>query len=428
MQNREFGAYRAENVVAAGSYAVIHTIQDRPNLLLKTLPDTLTDDASFKSRFDMALEALVQLEHPHLLRLHDYGIEGTIPYVVMPRLGQSLTDRLADRPQPPAECLAQLLNIANVLDYLHEQGFVHQDVKPSNLLLGTDGKLVLADLGILPLMTETYELLGQEVPLEKTAYLAPEQWQAKTISPATDLYALGVVAFQCLTGGLPFAGAAVDELERAILQDPPQRPSRLNPQLPPAVDDVFLKVLAKQPSHRYRTASQMIAALQAAIAPQVAAETPPTELVATTRNPMSPLRVVRRLGCGALLAMWFVLMLSPCVLITVLVQGEAVLKLSDRPNHNIRMFNVDTDDRRGFGFSRGEIERETDTELCIITHVRYIMWRGENRPVDFCQCYTRTGGAWFGGPVLDQQCNAPDEALRLLPNPALNDGIRPIFE
>lgn len=418
MLGKELGAYTTGNLLASGNYATIHAVENRDDLLLKLLPETLTEDASFKSRFDMALETLVQLEHPHLMRLHDYGIEETIPYLVMPRLDHTLEAQLADgRPMPPDKALVMLANIADVLDMLHEQGFVHQDVKSSNILFDKDGKVYLSDLGILPLMRETYELLAQALPAGSVAFRAPEQLRGDNISPTTDVYALGVVAFQCLTGKLPFA----DDAE-AIQNKPPARPTSLNAELPSGVDDVFLKALSKQSNRRYPTATELINALQGAFAPPATEDnTSATDSTESfEKQAFSPLKFIRRMGCGAALLAWFALMLSPCIVITVLVEGEFVISLSDVPNHQLRMFDVDTDDTRGFGFSQGSIESETDDEVCVITRVRYIMWRGSNEPVNFCQCYQKINDRWFGGPVLDQQCDEPRQlsSIPLLPKPA----------
>lgn len=430
MQKRELGAYRIAHLIAAGTTTILYTVQDRPEIVVKTLPDVLTEDASFKSRYEMALETLVQLEHPHLLRLHDYGIEGTTPYVVMPRLPLSLEARLQSGvPLSSESTFAILAGIADALDYLHAQGFVDGDVKPSNILLDESDNAYLADVGILALMQETYTLLGLAIPFGTVAYRAPEQWREGNAGAAADIYALGVVAYQCLTGQLPYSADAVEGYKTAITQNVPQRPTRLNPNLPAAIDEVFLKVLAKQPNRRFATASEMIAALKAVFAPATAADTPATPAVATTMRPkMTPLKLLRRIGCGVMLVVWFALMLSPCLIVTVLVQGEFVISLSDKPNHNLRMFNVDTDDRRGFGFSRGEIERESDNEFCVITQVRYIMWRGENSPVNYCQCYARSGDDWLGGPVLDEACKAPREVSLLHPRPAEFYGIMPASE
>lgn len=430
MQNREFGAYRLAHLIAAGTTATLYTVQDRPGIVVKALPDILTEDASFKNRFEMELEALVQLEHRHLLRLYDYGIEATTPYLVMPRLQASLETRLqAQAPLSPEATFTILVGIADALDYLHQQGFVHGDVKPSNILLDENDNAYLADLGVMGLMRETYTLLGVEMPLGTAVYRAPEHWREANAGAAADIYALGVVAFQCLTGQLPYSANTVEDYKTAITQNAPQRPTRLNPNLSAAIDEVFLTVLAKQPNRRFEAASAMITALKAVFAPAATSDAPAATTVATIpRAKMTPFKLLRRMGCGAMLAVWFALMLSPCVIVTVLVEGEFVVKLSDKPNHNLRMFNVDTDDRRGFGFSYGEVERETDEELCVITHVRYIMWRGENSPVDYCQCYARSGDVWLGGPVLDEACEVVREVSLLSLKPAHYYRIRPTSE
>ncbi len=404
MQQQEFGAYLIEHIIAAGNYATLYTIQDRPDLILKVLPDDLTEDASFKSRFEATLETTVQLIHPHLLRLYDYGIEETLPYVVMPRLAHSLEDLLKEgKPLSSQKILPILLEIADALDYLHAQGFVHQDVKPSNILFDADGNVYLTDFGLFPLMQETYTLLGKEPTWHLSQYSAPEQVDMRA-DPTTDIYALGIIAFQCLTGTLPFLNSDEETLAHTITQNAPQRPTRLNSQLPPEVDDVFLRILAKQPSRRFQSAREMVESLQKILTSETEAPAEETTTLKTTRAKRTPLWWARHIGCGLLLAVWFLLMLSPCVFITVLVQGEFTIQLSDRPNHQLRIFNVDTDDSRGFGFSIGNIQRETEEEVCVVTQVRYIMWRGENEPVDYCQCYTRSEQQWIGGAVLDAQC------------------------
>jgi hypothetical protein len=122
------------------------------------------------------------------------------------------------------------------------------------------------------------------------------------------------------------------------------------------------------------------------------------------RSPI--LKWTRRIGCLSMLIVWFVLMLSPCLLLTVIVRGEATLPLSDKPGHQIRMFKVFEDDVRGFGLSWGSAEQgDSSDDVCIKSHVRYFTWQGSGENVDFCQCYSHVDDDWIAGTSVDNMCN-----------------------
>lgn len=370
MSLQELGGYSIGKVFAGGTYAVLYAVQDTDTLLVKVLPEHLIDEASYKSRFENHLELVSQLTHPNILPLHDYGIDGAYSYLVFPRQLQSLEDTHSTAPLSPKRTLNLLKPIADALDFIHEQGFVHGDVKPSNILVSKDKTPLLADVGLHHILQETATLLEVDDIVGTPPYLAPEQARSGKSSVEADVYALAAVAYECLTGQKPTS---------ATIQQPSD--------LPEAAQSVLRKALHPQPSRRYRSALQFIETLGVGLLGTPA--TPiPTDEHAEAIAPMHPKRSrLRRLGCGFALAVWFVLMLWPCVLITVLIEGEFVVGLSDRPGHEVRMFNVESEDSRGFGFSVAEIAEETDDLLCVKTYVRYVIWRGENEPVDYCRCY-----------------------------------------
>lgn len=397
MALQELGGYHIGKVVAGGTYATLYTVQSDNDLLIKVFPEHFIDEASFKSRFENCLAMIVQLEHPHLLQLYDYGIDGAHAYLVLPRQPHSLEDILQSAaPLSLTRTLDIVRPIADAVDFLHEQGFTHGDIKPSNLLLRNGNTPLLTDTGLHTLIQDTADLLELPEIVGNPAYLSPEQQRSGKSSVANDVYALAAVSYHCLTGQAP----ARQEL---------QPPTALNNRLPEALDTVFAKALHRHASRRYQNVAQFIRAFES-----VAFGTSRQEAGTTTEAETSPVTApakqrtlsqqLRRIGCGVALLAWGILMLWPCVLITVLIEGEFVVGLSDRPGHELRMFNIESEDTRGFGFSVAEVAEENADRVCVKTYVRYLIWRGENEPVDYCRCYTRQQENWQATRAVNASC------------------------
>jgi serine/threonine protein kinase len=204
-----------------------------------------------------------QLSHPGLVSMLGAGDDWIAMELVE---GESLEGRLARRKRlPPAEALDVLGEVALALDYSHARGVVHRDIKPSNLLLQPGKGVKITDFGIARLswapMTRSGEVLGTP------AYMAPEQITLGEAEPATDVYALGLVAFELLTGRRAFSGRSYAQLLMRVIDTPPPSAHFLDPSLPPAVDEVVARVLAKDPDQRYGSAVAFVEALRAVLQP-----------------------------------------------------------------------------------------------------------------------------------------------------------------
>ena len=235
---------------------------------IKVLGDRFVDDDSIRARFTREGLAAARLSNaPGTVTIFDVGEHEGRPYIVMEYLpGGSLADRLRDDgAQPVGRSLAWLGQAAAALDAAHAQGIVHRDVKPANLLLDDDGRVHVADFGIasaahLGSMTETGTVVGT------AGYLAPEQARGERAIPASDRYALAVVAYELLTGARPFERDSTTAEAMAHASAPIPPASKQNPELPPEVDAVLARGLAKDPEDRYDSAAELVHALRDAIA------------------------------------------------------------------------------------------------------------------------------------------------------------------
>jgi serine/threonine-protein kinase len=259
---------------------------------IKVLDERYARDESVRARFTREALAVARLSgNPHIVTIYDVGESGGRPFIVMEYLGGgSLEHRLRDEgAQPPAQALDWLEQAAAALDAAHREGIVHRDVKPANLLLDRHGRVHVADFGIASAagtnsLTQTGTVLGT------AAYLAPEQAMGEPTSAASDIYSLGIVAFELLTGRRPYEGTSVAAEAAAHVTGELPSVCDYNPQLPRELDPVFAKALAKHPRERYESAAEFIAALRASLAN--AAGT--TQIVAARPRPVPPPATRRR--------------------------------------------------------------------------------------------------------------------------------------
>jgi len=221
-------------------------------------------------RFEREAKALARLTHPNIVKVSDYGENEGKPYLVMPYLpGGTLKQKLS-KPIPWQEAFQILLPIAEALDYAHCQNMIHRDVKPSNILLTQRGQPMLTDFGIAKILDveETIELTGTSTAVGTPEYMAPEQITAKTVDHRADIYALGVVLYEMVTGRKPFlADTPMAVLIKHATESLP-RPKQFMPNLPDAVERVLLKALAKNPADRYQSMAEMGAAFEKIISDQ----------------------------------------------------------------------------------------------------------------------------------------------------------------
>jgi serine/threonine protein kinase len=233
---------------------------------IKVLDDRYARDSSVRQRFTREAHAVARLSgNPNIVTIYDVGEQHDRPFIVMEYLaGGSLEEKLRDYgAQPPAQALEWLEQAASALDAAHRNGVVHRDVKPANLLLDVHGRVHVADFGIasaagMQSLTQTGTVLGT------ASYLSPEQATGEATSAASDLYSLAVVAFELLTGQRPFGGDTIAEEAAAHVSGDVPSVQSFDRQLPRELDYVFARALSKEPTWRFGSGAEFVAALRAA--------------------------------------------------------------------------------------------------------------------------------------------------------------------
>ena len=262
--------YRGPERVAQGGMGEVYRAEDSALdrlVAVKVLSDRYADDDAVRRRFTHEALAAARLSNvPAAVTIFDVGEHEGRPYIVMEYLaGGSLADRIgAQGAQPPGRVLAWLGQAAEALDAAHEHGIVHRDVKPGNLLLDAEGSVHVADFGVasaagLDSFTATGTVLGT------AGYLAPEQARGEQTGPASDRYALAVVAWELLTGSRPFERESATAEAAAHVNAPVPPVSSANPELPRELDGVFARALAKAPDDRFESCAEFVAALREAL-------------------------------------------------------------------------------------------------------------------------------------------------------------------
>jgi len=214
-------------------------------------------------RFEREAKALAKLNHQNIVKVMDYGEFEGKPYLVMPYFpGGTLKQKLG-KPIPWQEAIQLLLPIARALDFAHRQSMVHRDVKPSNILITADGEPMLTDFGIAKVLDieETMDLTGTSAAVGTPEYMAPEQATAKTVDHRADIYALGIVFYEMVTGRKPYSADTPMAVMIMHAHDPLPRPGKFVSNLPDAVEKLLLKALAKDSVDRYQSMAEMAAAM-----------------------------------------------------------------------------------------------------------------------------------------------------------------------
>jgi hypothetical protein len=278
MTGKNLGAYQVEEHLGRGGMADVykgrHVTLHRP-VAIKILPAIHAKDPDFRRRFEREAHTIAKLSHPNIVQMYDFGEEENTFYMVMEYIqGPDLADLIRQRaPMPFQDAKTIIVDIAGALDYAHQQGVIHRDVKPSNIMLHTvtgggtslpdiaSQRAVLTDFGIARIAGGTSRITGSGI-LGTFDYMAPEQIRDSTnIDGRVDVYALGVVAFQMLTGRLPFHANHPGAILIAHLQQPAPNPSRLRPDLSDETSDAMMRALEKDPAKRFKTAGEFAAAL-----------------------------------------------------------------------------------------------------------------------------------------------------------------------
>lgn len=266
---RTLGNYQIVQLIGQGGMATVYkgyqAALDR-YVAIKILPGQLGMDAAFVERFRREALAAAQLRHPNIIVIHDVGSEQDLNFIVMELLEARMLDQILRPGQPlglrrSASIIAQ---VASALDYAHSRGIVHRDVKPSNISVdeSRDDHVTLMDFGLMQSRQDS-RITVTGMIMGTPRYMAPEQAMGEAVDLRADVYALGIVLYELLTGQAPFEGDSPFAILRAHLDQAPRLVSEVNPRLPKSLDAVVLKALAKEPAQRYQSAGELALALEA---------------------------------------------------------------------------------------------------------------------------------------------------------------------
>ncbi len=306
------GRYKVMRELGQGGMASVYLARDpffERQVAVKVLPRKLSHDPQFRTRFRREAKVIAALEHSYIVPVYDYGEEDDQPFIVMRYMtGGTLAGQIAGKPMRLADVNAILRRIAEALDEAHGRGIIHRDLKPSNILFDARGHAFLSDFGIAKLLESTANLTGSDV-IGTPAYMSPEQAQGdQEIDKRSDIYSLGVILYEMLSGQQPFKADTPWGLIRKHISEPPPPMDTAALGLPDKCNAVLARALAKDPNERYPTAGALTEAVQALPppAPLRPPEPPPpvppasdlTRAVAPPRH-ATPLPITRPLIMGA---------------------------------------------------------------------------------------------------------------------------------
>jgi eukaryotic-like serine/threonine-protein kinase len=254
--------YQLLEPLGKGGMAVVYRAQDlmlERSVAVKVLREDFSSDTTFQERFRQEAKAAANLSHPNIVTVHDFGLDNGQLFLVMEYIpGTDLKTLIKQRGRfNSEEALPLLIQACAGIGYAHRAGLVHCDVKPQNMLVTPDMRLKVTDFGIARALASIHPDEQSEVVWGSPQYFAPEQGTGAAPSPASDVYSLGIIMYEMLTGLLPFHATTATELTRLHLEEKPPLLSKTIPDISPSLEQILVKVLSKEPSQRYRTADQL---------------------------------------------------------------------------------------------------------------------------------------------------------------------------
>src|SRR5258708_252234 len=238
---------------------------------IKVLPPWFAADRSFVERFNLEAKLVARLSHPNIVTVHDANVQGGHLYIVMQLVdGGTLKQRLDQLYQQGktmeiAEATPIFAQLADALEYAHEQGIIHRDIKPVNVLMDRARRPILSDFGIAKVLASTKELTRPGAGVGTPEYMSPEQVEGEQVDGRADIYALGIMLYEALTGRTPFIGDNYPAIAHSHIYETPPDPRIFNRLIPLSVRDVIMTALQKKPEHRYQRASDTAKPLEQAV-------------------------------------------------------------------------------------------------------------------------------------------------------------------
>ncbi len=260
------GRYEIKKQVGTGGMADVYMAIDRllgRTVAVKVLHPQFSRDPVYVERFRQEAQAAANISHQNIVNVHDWGVEGELHYIVMEYVeGKNLKDIILDSaPLMPERAVEIAISICMALEAAHSHRIVHRDIKPQNVIVTKDNQIKVMDFGIARTsggssITQTGTIIGT------AQYISPEQAQGRSADPRSDLYSLGIVLYEMLTGKVPFDGETPVAIAYKHVREDPLPPSMLNPDISPELEAIVLKALAKNPQNRYQNATEMRADLE----------------------------------------------------------------------------------------------------------------------------------------------------------------------
>lgn len=266
------GRYQIESRVGGGGMAIVYKAKDlilnRP-VAVKVLRSQFGTDEDFVNRFRREAQAVASLSHPNVVGVYDVGQDGDTHYMVMEYIeGYTLKEVIIQRGALPVEEAVRIAEqICDALDHAHQNQIIHRDIKPHNIMIGKNGRVKVTDFGIARAVTSA-TITHTNAMLGSVHYFSPEQARGGITGEKSDIYSLGIVLYEMVTGELPFSGDSPISVALKHLQEPLPEPRQVNPAIPQSVENVILKALVKDPFLRYASASEMLEDLETCLFPE----------------------------------------------------------------------------------------------------------------------------------------------------------------